>query len=288
MEKLIFDCETTSANRDNARITQLAIKIIDKDGKIILNKAKLYNPQVPIEPSASEITGITDEMVKNCPTFAEDAKKLKKLFENKIIIGYNILVFDIVVILNEFERAGVEVNLSRNFIDVLKIERILHSNTLSSVYERYTGKSLDNAHDAMIDVLATETVLEYQLKQAKKNGLVLEEVLEQGNISPDAADFFGKLKYNENKELCYTFGKHKGLAVNLNTDTKQYANWILGDSQNFPSQVKQLLKDELKKGTKKEFTHPASFKPIQSFDDSQKSFFFSDSYKKGRIEDTLF
>jgi len=253
MKTVFFDLETTGAEKDKCRIIQLAIKCIDEEGKVLINKSKLYNPGVPITAAATEAHGLKDEDVKDCPSFYDDCKKLKKIFEDSVLIGYNIIVFDIPVLLYEFDRAGVALNLSRSVIDVMKLETQLSPRTLGAVYERYTGKKLDGAHDAMNDVLGTETVLAYQQAKISKDNLDEAELFQKAGVSADSADFFGKLYYNENKELCFNFGKHKGLTVLQDKDTKQYADWIIG--QAFPSQVKELLKEELKKETKKAFTH---------------------------------
>jgi DNA polymerase-3 subunit epsilon len=220
----------------------------------------MYNPGVPITPSATEAHGITDEMVKGCPRFADDAKKLRKIFEEAILVGYNIIVFDIPVLMYEFDRAGVELNLSRKVIDVMKMETILSPRTLGAVYERYTGKKLEGAHDAQADVDGTEVVLGYQFKKIEKNGLNRDELLEKVGVPQDAADFFGKLKYDDEGDLIYNFGKHKNIKVK---DEHNYANWMLNEK--FPSQVKQLLREELKKSAKNAFTHPAPSKKIETF-----------------------
>lgn len=270
MKQVIFDLETTSAERDKCRIVELAIKCIAEDGSIIVNKSKRYNPGVPITPEATAAHGITNEMVKDYPKFSEDAKKLRKIFEDSTLIGYNLIVFDIPVLLNEFERCGVPLKLSRSVIDVMKVETALSPRTLGAVYERYTGKPLDNAHSANADVDGTEVVLQYQLKKIAKNKLDYDEIMKKAGLAEDAADFFGKLKYDENKNLVFAFGKWKGMAVLLNDDTKQYANWVIGNKE-FSGEIKTLLQEELKKATKKQFTHPAPHKPIQGFGGKTKA-----------------
>lgn len=278
--KVFFDLETTSAEKDTCRIVELAIKQVDDNGNVLISKSKRYNPGVKISPSATEAHGITDEMVKDCPSFAEDAKKLKKIFETGTLIGYNIITFDIPVLYNEFERAGVDIDISRDVIDVMRLETQLSPRTLSAVYERYTGQKLDGAHQALADVEGTETVLTYQLKKIKKDQTLIDNydaIMEKCGISKECADFGGKLKFNENGELYYTFGKHKGFTVLKNDETKQYANWIIG-SPDFANQIKKYLREELKKATKQQFTHKSvntkpggSFFPIK-----QKSFFNED------------
>jgi DNA polymerase III subunit epsilon len=285
MNKVIFDLETTSAEKDKCRIVQLGIKQIAEDGTVLINKSKMYNPGVPITPEAFKAHGITNEMVKDCPRFADDAKKLKKIFEDAILVGYNIMVFDIPVLLNEFDRAGVELNLSRQVIDVMKLEQVLSPRTLGAVYERYTGKKLEGAHDAMNDVEGTAVVLSHQLRKIANDTTLSEqydEIMDKVGVAKDSADFFGKLKYNEAGNLYYTFGKCKGQEVLLNDETKRYAEWIISE-KSFASDIKRVLRDELKKSTKKEFTRPKDEADSFYNPPKQKNLFDSN----GQVEDDL-
>lgn len=251
MNKAIFDTETTGPDKAKDRIVQLAIKIIDENGNILSSKSKLYNPEMPISPAATETHGITDEMVKNAPTFKEDAKKLKKIFEECVLVGYNIIQFDIPIIMAEYDRVGVDLELSNKVIDVMRLETSLNPRTLGAVYKRYTGQAMDNAHDALADVIGTEVVLEHQLFKIKNEGLNEQELMAACGIPENAADFFGKFVYDDQKYLVYNFGKHQHLRVLANDDTRKYASWMLGES--FPGQVKKLLQAELKKDVASQF-----------------------------------
>lgn len=260
MQKLTFDIETTGPDATKDRIVQLGITVTDEQGNIIIDKSKLYNPEITILPAATQVHGITQDDVKDCPTFREDAKKLKKIFENKIIITYNGLVFDIPILLNEFERAGVELNLSDNIIDVYRIEKKLHPTTLSNTYKHYTGKELEGAHDAMADIHATNTVLEYQIEEIlnqysddEKIGDVMNKLYELSGTN-NLVDFYGKFTKDENGYLIVNFGKKcKGQRL---VDNPGFAEWMLKES--FPSQIKKLIKQELKKEVRKQFSKPSS------------------------------
>lgn len=255
MKQVIFDCETTSADASTAKIVQLALHVT-KNNKILSSKSKLYNPETPISESASEVTGITDSMVKNAPLFAEDAHALKKIFENSILVGYNILRFDIPVLINEFENADIQLDLSTcKIIDVMILEQNLNPRTLSAVYERYTDKLLENAHDALSDVIATDVILKHQLNKIEKSNLDKDVLLTSAGLPENAADFFGKFKYDDDRNLIYNFGKWNGYKLLHNKDTKQYADWIL--TQNFPSSVKKIIRNELKKEFANKFKKPA-------------------------------
>jgi len=256
MKKVIFDIETTGADKAKDRIVQLAIHCFDEDGKVLLSKSKLYNPEMPISQAALDTHGITDKMVKNAPLFSDDAKKLKKIFEDSELIGYNIIQFDIPILMAEFDRVGVELNLSGKVIDVMKLETAVNPRTLGAVYKRYTGEEMENAHDAMSDVKATEIILQYQLEKIREEDFDFDKVMEQCGIPPGAADFFGKLVYDDEGFLVYKFGKHLNKRVLFDAETRQYADWVLEPKQNFPAQVKKLLKDELKKDVAAQFKRP--------------------------------
>lgn len=241
MQKLFFDIETTGADSSKDRIVELAIKIVDEDGTVLVNKAKRYNPGIPISKAASEVHGINDEDVADLPSFKSDAKKLKKMFEDKIIITYNGLRFDIPILISEFERAGVDVELSGKFIDVLKVERKLSPHTLSATYKKYTGGDLEGAHEATADVNATDVVM---TAQKERNSLTDDDLLEMTGAE-GMADYYGKLKYDDKGFLVFNFGKNSGKRV---VDEPQYASWML--DSNFPSQVKKLIREEQTKGLK--------------------------------------
>lgn len=266
MQRLFFDIESTGPNSSKDRIVQLAIHVIDEEGKVLLSKSKLFNPGIPITAEATKIHGITDEDVKDAPHFRDDAKVLKKIFENKIIITYNGMRFDIPMLMAEFERAKVEVELSGKFIDVLKVETKLSPRDLSTVYRKYTGKNLDGAHDALADVKATQAVYEAHYSKLwedveNADGAGADITDEDRDIdntmyelsgSKNALDYGGKLGRDDDGYLIFKFGKNNGKRV---IDEKDYASWIL--NQDFPAQVKKLIREEMNKAVQtKKKTHP--------------------------------
>jgi len=269
MNKLFFDIESTGPDVNKDRIVELAIRVVDEEGNVIVDKAKRYNPGIPISKNASDIHGIKDSDVRDLPSFKEDAKKLKKLFEDKIIVTYNGLRFDIPMLQAEFERAGVELTLSGQYIDVLKVERKLNSNSLSSVYKKYTGQDLEGAHGAMADVNATQIVMENQIKL---NSLS-EDDLFQMTDTKGMADLSGKLIFDDKGFLVFNFGnKCKGKRV---IDEPSYASWVLGEST-FSSQIKKLIRDEQTKGLKGPRIAPkekieAKAVPVQGFHNLPKN-----------------
>jgi DNA polymerase-3 subunit epsilon len=164
---IFFDLETTGIDIAKERICQIACIKIDLDGKQT-EKELLINPTIPIPKEATEIHGITDEMVADKPTFANISKSLFEFFEGCDIAGYNSNVFDVPLLAEEFSRSRIEFpNWELNFVDVLQYERLLKPNKLADVYKRYTGKDLEGAHDALNDVRATLEILLHQTEGNK-------------------------------------------------------------------------------------------------------------------------
>jgi DNA polymerase III subunit epsilon len=259
MQELFFDCESTGPSATKDRIIELAIIVRDQNKEIILRKSKRYNPGIPISKEATSVHGITDEDVADCPSFADDAKKLKKIFEDKIIITYNGLKFDIPLLMAEFNRAGVEVKLSGKYMDSLKIERKLHPQTLSQVYKNYTGRNLEGAHGALSDVEATMVVLDNQysilydsLAAADGAGAdmpteskwpeMIDNDLYEMSGAKNSVDLSGKLAFDKEGFMIFTFGKCKDKRV---VDNKEYVNWIIDND--FPEDVKKAVREELNK-----------------------------------------
>ena len=159
---IFFDLETTGVDIAKDRICQIACIKIDLDGNQT-EKELLINPNMPIPKEATEVHGITDEMVVDKPTFANISKSLLEFFEGCDIAGYNSNVFDVPLLAEEFSRSRIEFpNWELNFVDVLQYERLLKPNKLADVYKRYTGKDLEGAHDALNDVRATLEILLHQ------------------------------------------------------------------------------------------------------------------------------
>src|ERR1700759_738769 len=154
-----IDLETTGVNLSSDRIVELAIVKILPDGTRQA-KRKLINPQIPIPKQASDIHGITDDMVKDAPTFKQVANELKQYIENCDLGGYNSNRFDIPMLMEEFLRAGMEIDLStRRMIDVQHIFYTMEPRTLTAAYKFYCEKELTDAHGAEADITATVDVL---------------------------------------------------------------------------------------------------------------------------------
>ena len=132
---LFFDLETTGINIVKDRIIEISYVKVSPNGKEESRTFRV-NPGMPIPPESTAIHGITDEDVKDCPTFKEIAKTLAKQIEGCDLAGYNSNRFDIPMLAEEFLRAGVDIDLNRRkFIDVQTIFHKMEQRTLSAAYK---------------------------------------------------------------------------------------------------------------------------------------------------------
>ena len=162
-----FDIETTGLNIGSDRIVEICIARQNVDGSQEVKTMRL-NPTIPIPPFVTAIHGITDDDVKDCPTFAKAAPQLNAFLENCDIGGYNSNKFDVPFLVEEFLRAGIEFNLAnRRFVDVQNIFHRMEPRTLKGAYKFYCQKDIVNAHSAEADTLATYEILLAQLDRYK-------------------------------------------------------------------------------------------------------------------------
>jgi DNA polymerase-3 subunit epsilon len=235
---IFFDLETTGVEILDARIIQIACIKLNMDGSKE-EKEILLNPTIPIPSESTKIHNITDEDVKNAPTFKQIWKALYKFFDGCDIAGYNSDMFDIPVLIEEFGRAGIIFpNWELNYVDVLKNERRVNPNTLTSVYERWTGKKLEGAHDALNDVRATFEILMYQQDGKEDETPESIDLACQGNRK--RYDVGGKTYFDKNGVVCWGFGKLKNKPViDQSQESIDYFNWVLNNK--FPMELKNKL-----------------------------------------------
>lgn len=234
-----IDLETTGIDLAKDRIVEIAVIKIFPDGKEEV-KTRRVNPTIPIPAEATAIHHITDEDVKNEPTFKEIAKSLANNLEGCDFAGYNSNRFDFPLLAEEFLRAGVDFDFKkRKFIDVQTIFHKMEQRTLVAAYKFYCSKDLTEAHSAEADIRATYEVLESQLDRYPdlKNDIdFLADFSAQGN----SADFAGRIVYNSKNVEVFNFGKHKGRPVEdvLREEPSYYAWMMNGD---FPLYTKKVL-----------------------------------------------
>ena len=243
----VFDLETTGLDISKDRIVQIAILKVHPNGK----KEELnlvINPEMNISDSNAAIHGITNEMVKDAPTFKQAAKEIAEFIGESDMAGYNSNKFDMPVLAEEFLRVKFDFDLSsKKCVDVQNIFHKMEQRTLIAAFKFYCSKELDNAHDAMADTTATWEVFEKQLERyenLKPNIDFLSEFSKAGKLKN--ADFAGRLAYNEKNEMVYNFGKHNGKTIKeISNSEPGYYGWML--EADFPRYTKKILFQEMEK-----------------------------------------
>ena len=235
-----FDIESTGINPATDRIVELAIIKISPSGEKSRFR-RLINPDMPIPKEASDIHGITDEMVKDAPLFKEIAAEVNTFLENCDLGGYNSNRFDVPLLVEEFLRAGEPFSIrERRLLDVQKIYHKMEPRTLSAAYQFYCGSNLEDAHSAEADVTATWEVLEAQIQRYPTIGKNLDSIL-QFTGEDRIVDMARRFVY-KGDEIVFNFGKYKGEpAHKVFRMEPQYYDWMMrGD---FPLHTKQVISE---------------------------------------------
>jgi DNA polymerase-3 subunit epsilon len=248
---VFFDLETTGVSKNDDKIVQIALIKIFPNGDII-EKCRLINPNTSIPLDATQVHGITNEMVENEPLFQHISKSLYGLFEDSDVGGFNSRNFDLPFLRNEFKRCGIEYNyLDHCDIDVFLFEKHLRRKlklpyklnekiSLADLYFLYTNKKLEGAHDALNDVRGTIEVLNGQLKKLRYTTENLyDEIPNNGTYTntdhnPRVIEDDGNYYWN--------FGKYIGKPIDINYN---YAKWFI-TVENFPINEREIVKEKLK------------------------------------------
>lgn len=236
---LFFDIESTGLNIPNDSIIELSFVKVFPDGKEEVKTWKIkpwdYEKQCqrPIDPSASKVNGITDDMLVDCPTFYEVADEVADWLKDSDLAGFNSTKFDLPMLAEEFERvelAGKKLNVdlhSPKMVDVQNIYHTMEPRNLKAAYRFYCGgEDFDNAHTAEADTLATYAVLKGQLDKygdALKNDV--NTLSSFGNKK--SIDFAGYLIQSDDGDAVINFGKFKGKkARDVYNTERSYFSWI--------------------------------------------------------------
>lgn len=162
---VFFDLETTGINVSTDRIVELTYLKVEPNGNKTSKTIKI-NPEMHIPEQSSAIHGIYDQDVADCPTFRQIAANLAKDIEGCDLAGFNSVNFDIPLLVEEFLRVGVDIDLKkRKFVDVMVIFYKKEPRNLAAAYKFYCDKTLENAHSSEADTLATFEILEEQLNK---------------------------------------------------------------------------------------------------------------------------
>ena len=212
-----------------------------------------------MNPEASKVNGITDDMLDGLPTFYELADEIADWLKDCDLAGFNSSKFDLPMLAEEFERvklAGKDLHVDLHeplMVDVQNIFHMMEPRNLKAAYRFYCGEELNNAHTAEADTVATYEVLKSQLDRYPelKNDV---RFLSGFSCLKKNVDFSGYLIYDKDGEAVVNFGKHKGKRLHDVYRTEpSYFSWVLQGS--FPLDTKAQfikLQDEYKLESLKE------------------------------------
>ncbi|HSW68481.1 MAG TPA: 3'-5' exonuclease [Bacteroidales bacterium] len=247
----IFDLETTGVNVGTDRIVEICILKVMPDGKQYTRTQRI-NPTIPIPPNVTAIHGITDNDVKDKPTFNKVAGELLKFIENCDLCGFNALKFDLPLLAEEFLRAGADFDLKgRRIVDVQNIFHKMEPRNLSAAYRFYCNKELINAHGAEADTMATYEVLKAQLQRYEhsdyhaKDGSISTfpknmDALHEFSTMHRFCDLAGYLIFDDKNLETFNFGKHKGIPVEeVFKIEPSYYDWMM--KSEFPLYTKKII-----------------------------------------------
>jgi DNA polymerase III subunit epsilon len=240
----IFDIESTGLNKNLDRIIDLAIVRIHPDGHQDEHTFRV-NPERPIPPDASAVHGISDADVADAPTFAEVATQVADLLHECDLAGFNVVRYDVPLLVAEFKRVGVPFPLEgRRILDAQRIFHIKEPRDLTAALTFYCGKAHTGAHGAMADVVATANVLTAQFERYTDLPQDMDQLDALCNPrDPMWADASGKLKW-VNGEMVINFGQKQGVKLKqLVLNDRGYLEWIL--KKDFADDTKDLIRDAL-------------------------------------------
>jgi len=217
------DIESTGLKQDKDRIIQLNVTKVNID-RSRDSRTILVNPGIPIPKASSDIHGLTDEMVKDQPSFSKYAKGIHSFIQNCDIGGFNSNQFDRVMLYNEFLRAGINWDYhAHKFVDAGTIMKRKEERTLSAAVKFYCDKELEGAHGAEADVQATIDVFFAQTFRYEDLPTNMNDLDLFCNYDNPLLDISGKFTYDEDGDIIFNFGSDRGGKVNKNLSL---VNWM--------------------------------------------------------------
>lgn len=244
---VFFDLETTGVDVAKDHIVELCyIKVFpngNEESKTMrIRPTDSLGMTIHIPEASTAVHGITDDDVKDCPSFRDIAADLEQTLKDCDLAGYNSNHFDVPLLVEEFLRIGIVLNLSNiRCVDACVIFKKMEQRTLTAAYKFYCKKDLDNAHSADADTRATFEVLEAQLDRYPELENNIDSLADFSKGNNSCVDFAGRIVLNDKNQEVFNFGKYKGMVVKeVFMRDPGYYNWIMqGD---FPLNTKQIIK----------------------------------------------
>lgn len=242
-----FDLETTGVDVDKDRIVQIALVRVSPDGRRVTFDS-LVNPERPIPPQATAVHGISDDDVREAPTFAKIRPEIEEMFRDADLAGFNSIRFDLPLLQAELKRVGGFLELRGvRHLDAMRIFHSMEPRNLTAAYRFYCNQELTGAHNALADVTATLEVLDAQMKHYPELPRGIAELHQFCN--PDEGKYLDrqrKLIWTDQGEAMLTFGKFNKRTLQdvcSLPDGRSYLEWML--QKDFSEDLKGILREAL-------------------------------------------
>ena len=248
---VFFDIESTGLDITKDKIIEITILKLSISGRKNTFTFRI-NPEIPIPSENSKIHGIYDKDVKNSPSFKKVGNKIKKLLYKCDLVGFNILKFDLPILIEEFKNNKISFLINNiNIIDVQKLYHLMEKRNLSSAYKFYCNKTLKNSHSSFSDTMATYEIFLNQLKKYDNQEVFDLKGNKMGKISKNLNKINNTLNNNmidlegrfimDNDDPVFNFGKYKGKKIKeILKKNPGYFNWIIKGK--FSNDTKENLK----------------------------------------------
>ncbi len=296
---LFFDIESTGLNIVSDCIVELSFVKVFPDNHHEIKTWRVCpwdyttGTQKKMDPKASEVNGITDEMLVGEKKFIEIAPEVVEWLKDSDLAGFNSAKFDLPMLSEEIERvraycvkrigdpkvpehnrekarqmlASIDIDLhSKQMVDVQTIYHYMEPRNLRAAYRFYCGgEDFENAHSAEADTMATYEVLKAQLDMYQKADKYHEVVLKNdvdflSGVAgrPRTLDYAGRLVQGPDGEAVISFGKHKGRTARSVYETEPaYFAWI--ENGEFTMDTKRqfaLLREKFDRERKEALSKP--------------------------------
>jgi len=243
----VFDLETTGVDPDKDRIVQIAIIRIEPDGQRKTFES-LVNPEVPIPAEATKVHGISDDNVRDQPTFAQVRREVEEYLQDAVLAGFNSINFDTPLLMAELKRVDADLDLQGvKQLDAMRIFHAMERRDLTAAFRFYCDKELVNAHSALADTEATLAILDAQIGLYEEIPNEVEELHRFCN--PHEGKFVDRRRkfiWTDDNEASFTFGKYQGKTLSevcKDQRGRGYLEWMLG--KDFNEEVKDILRSAL-------------------------------------------
>lgn len=237
-----FDVETTGLSFKTDYIIQLSGVKFNENFEIVEEFDEMVCPENDFEVAEGALSkhGFTKEFIEeNGKPLYEVGSRFLKFIDGCDMLSYNGKGFDVRMIIKDFREVGLSFDIDKVFYDSYLLESMLHPRRLECVYERYTGKKLDNAHNALYDVRATVEIFKHQVELFKQIEVSLDDIMEFDESKIFCID---GMIYKKDDMIYFAKGKYKDVEFMKVCQTDAgYIKWFMNNPE-FDITTKQTLK----------------------------------------------